>query len=99
MDEFQKKELKIIEIKDILFNRFCSLINKIRLDIRKNTGWWRKFKDAVKDIFNDIMPAAKETNTLSAIEERWAIFLRKIEDGQIKIEEAEKEYQTFSIQI
>jgi preprotein translocase subunit SecA len=38
LDEFQKKDLKIIEIKDKLFNKFCSLLNKIRINIRENSG-------------------------------------------------------------
>jgi hypothetical protein len=28
-------------------------------------------------------------NQLSAIEERWSLFLRKIDDGRVKIEKAE----------
>jgi hypothetical protein len=36
---------------------------------------------------------------MTAIEEQWAIFLRKIDDGIIKIQNAYKEYKKFSKQI
>ena len=99
LDEFQKKELKVIEIKDKLFNKFCSLLNKIRQDIREKSGAWKKFKDSVKDIVTNVMPSVYETNLLSAIEEQWSMFLRKIDDGTIPIEYAEKEYKKFNTQI
>jgi hypothetical protein len=99
LDEFQKKELKVIEIKDKLFNKFCSLLNKIRQDIREKSGAWKQFKDSVKDIVTNVMPSVYETNLLSAIEEQWSMFLRKIDDGTIQIEYAEKEYEKFNIQI
>ena len=88
MDEFQNKELKVIEIKDKLFKEFCLLVNKIRHDIREKSGVLKKFKDRVKGIFTNIMPSVLEVNILSAIEEQWAMFLRKIDDGEILIEQA-----------
>jgi hypothetical protein len=91
--------LKVIEIKDELFNRFCLLLNKIRLYIRKYIWGWKEFKCSVKDIFTNVMPSVYETNILSSIEEQWAIFLRKIDDGIISIEHADEEYMKFSYQI
>jgi hypothetical protein len=35
------------------------------------------------------MPSVYETNLLSAIEEQWSMFLRKIDDGTTAIELAE----------
>ncbi|EAS05901.2 helicase carboxy-terminal domain protein (macronuclear) [Tetrahymena thermophila SB210] len=99
LDEFQKNELAKIEIKDKLFNMFCSLLNKIRQDIREERGAWSKFKDSVKDIVTSVMPSVYEINLLSAIEEQWSMFLRKLDDDTIPIKNAEKEYKKFFTQI
>ena len=40
-----------------------------------------------------------ETSVLSAIEEQWAMFLRKVDDEVMPIEQAEQEYKKFSHQI
>jgi len=45
------------------------------------------------------MPSMYETNLLSAIEEQWAVFLSKIDEGTIFIECAKAEYKKFSMQI
>ncbi|EAR95365.2 helicase carboxy-terminal domain protein (macronuclear) [Tetrahymena thermophila SB210] len=91
LNEFQKEELKLIEIKDKLFNHFCSLLNKIRQSIRK------KSKQLV--FFQKTTPSVYEVNLLSAIEEQWSMFLRKIDEGLIPIEDAENEYQEFRVKI
>lgn len=99
LNEFQKKELQVIEIKDKLFNKFCLLLNQIRQDIREKSWGLTELKCSVKDIFTNVMSSVYETNILSSIEEQWAIFLRKIDDGIISIEHADKEYMKFSYQI
>jgi preprotein translocase subunit SecA len=103
LEEFEAKELKIIETKDKLFKEFCELLNKIRLDIRKKirekSGVLKQFKDSVKDLITNAMPSIEENNILAAIEERWAIFLRKIDDGIIPIPNAKNEYEIFAGQI
>ena len=99
LNEFQNKELKIIEKKGKLFNEFCSLLNEVRQDIREKSNTWKQVKDSIKNKFTNVMPSVLENNLLSAIEEQWAMFLRKIDDGTISIEKVDKEYKKFSSQI
>jgi len=87
LDEFQKNDLKLIETKDKLFKMFSSFLNRIRNDIREKSGIWRNFKSKLSIV---LTPTVYETNVLAAIEEKWAQFLRNIDDIEIiKLNEAE----------
>lgn len=57
LEEFQNKELKVIATKDRLFYEFCSLLNKIRQDIRKKSEFWKKIKDNIKDLVINVSPS------------------------------------------
>lgn len=86
LDQFQNNDLKLIKVKDELFENFCKFLNNIRYDLRSKTkkGNWKTFKE----LFTQVTPTSFETNTLSAIEEKWAMFLRKLDDNTITVEKA-----------
>lgn len=46
LNSFKKKELKLIRMKDNLFNKFCNFLNKLRLRMReeKKKGFWKGHK-------------------------------------------------------
>ena len=88
LDEFRNNELKLIQIKDRLFKEFCRFLNEeIRRDIRSQQGFAKK----TVELFTNVMPTVYETNILAAVEEQWAMFLRKLDDQMIKLEHAEGE--------
>ncbi|CAF1444874.1 unnamed protein product [Adineta steineri] len=88
LNEFQNNELKLIQIKDKLFKQFCLFLNEeIRRDIRNNQGSGSK----TIELFKHVMPTVYETNLIAAIEEQWAIFLRKLDDNIMRLDNAEKE--------
>lgn len=79
LDIFRDADLKHIQLKDELFEKFCQFLNgKIRYDLRSKVkkGVWKSFKE----LFTDVTPTVYETNVLSAIEEKWAMFLRQLDD-------------------
>ncbi|XP_047128515.1 uncharacterized protein LOC124809060 [Hydra vulgaris] len=98
-EKFTKSELKTIEIKDMLFKKFCAFLCKIRAEIRKKKSSLTKTWEIIKDQFVNVMPSVYEFSILSAIEEQWGMFLRKIDDGTIKIEHAKSEYKHFVEQL
>jgi superfamily II DNA/RNA helicase len=90
--EFQQNDLKLIQVKDSLFDKFCSFLNnEIRYKIRKSHN---SYFNKVVNIFSEIMPTVYEANILSALEEQWAIFLSKLDDKVIKLEDAVREYDS-----
>ena len=96
IDEFASKELPLIVAKDKLFSKFCSLLDFVRNDIRINhASFWGKLKSVVK--YSG--PSILETTTLSAIEEQWAMFLNKIDDGLIGLDKADEEYMKYEQKI
>ena len=56
---------------------------------------WKAFKDWLRGLDLNQRPSGYETNVLSAIEERWGMFLRKIDDETIVIKNADNEYNKF----
>jgi hypothetical protein len=70
------------------------LVNEVRQKVRDKI----RVADKIKDLFTNVQPTVLETNTLSAIEEQWAMFLLKINDGKSK-EYVDKEYDKFQKQI
>ncbi len=66
LNDFQKKELRVIEKKDELFNKFCLLLNKIRKDIRDNCDTWKMMKDSLKGLVTNVSPTVYETQTIAA---------------------------------
>jgi len=92
LEEFCKTHMKIIQVKDELFAKFCELLDEVRTDIRNKASTWNKFKGLLKDM----PPSVLEICTLAAIEEQWAMFLNKIDDGIIKIALAGRAYSEFS---
>ncbi|CAF4971220.1 unnamed protein product, partial [Rotaria sp. Silwood1] len=94
LDDFQKRELKIITLKDELFTKFCLLLNEIRQKIRDKSSLYVKVKSQAKKILTKISPSILESNILLSIEEQWAIFLREI-DNQISPIDNEIFYERF----
>ncbi|CAF0762503.1 unnamed protein product [Brachionus calyciflorus] len=89
LDEFQNNELKLIVAKDKLFKGFCDFLNnEIRNDIREKNGTWQKFKDKI----TYATPTVYEYNVLAAIEEQWAMFLHKLDENIISIENSDAEF-------
>ena len=114
LEYFQKTELKIIQMKDrLLFGKFCPLMDKIRQNIREKFSLWREITNTVKSVAVNINEAITpvssskasfltsiyEASMLASIEEQWAIFMLKVEDGKIKIEDAEQAYNKFHMNI
>ncbi|CAF3327679.1 unnamed protein product, partial [Rotaria socialis] len=97
LSNFEDYEFKVITLKDELFAKFCSLLNKIRQDIRKKMRLFSTIKNEVKSVFTNVAPSVYESNVLLSIEEQWAMFLRKIDDqkSSIDIEKVHKEYAEF----
>ncbi|CAF2102630.1 unnamed protein product [Rotaria magnacalcarata] len=92
LNEFQNKDLKLIQIKDKLFKQFCTFLNgEIRHDIRYNQGRFQASLNAVTDVFKTVMPTVYETNIIAAVEEQWAMFLRKLDDDTIPLDHANEE--------
>ncbi|KAA0195739.1 hypothetical protein HAZT_HAZT003730, partial [Hyalella azteca] len=83
---FQNHELKLIQVKDELFDIFCSFLNEVRVQIRKET---RSKLSIVRNWFTEGEPTVYELCMLAALEEQWAAFLRKLDNYEIKCEEAE----------
>ncbi|CAF1257950.1 unnamed protein product [Rotaria sp. Silwood1] len=94
LDDFQKRELKIITLKDELFTKFCLLLNEIRQKIRDKSSLYVKVKSQAKKILTKISPSILESNILLSIEEQWAMFLREI-DNQISPIDNEIFYERF----
>ncbi|CAF2144698.1 unnamed protein product [Rotaria magnacalcarata] len=95
LNEFQNNELKLIQIKDTLFKKFCTFLNEeIRRDIRYNQGCFQASLNAVTDAFKTVMPTVYETNIIAAAEEQWALFLRKLDDDTVRLDHAEEECNT-----
>lgn len=113
LDIFKGKELELITIKDDLFKKFCSLLDQIRNDIRlqeQNAESAKSIKDKISETAitailtvlgyaNSSGPSVYETDTLAAIEERWANFLRDIESKEINIAYAQTKYDVFKKEI
>ncbi len=89
LEQFRDKELRLIQVKDKLFDKFCSFLNdKVRVKIRQDTySNWRK----LKNLFTELLPTTYETSVLAAVEEQWAEFLGKIDEGVIGCRDAEAE--------
>jgi len=97
LKNFEQNELKLIQIKDELFDAFCTFLNdKIRVAIRKEHNS-RALK--VMNWFTDVQPTVYEYNVLASVEEQWAVFLRQIDDGEIKPEEAEERCKALIVQL
>ena len=87
--EFEKTELKLIQVKDKSFDTFCTFLNdEIRCEIKKKHNSSLK---KVTNCFTEVLPTVYEYNVLAAVEEQWAVFLRKLDDGTIKCEDAENQ--------
>ncbi len=87
--EFKDNDLKLINMKDELFEKFSTFLNdEIRRDIRDKRGLWQK----TKSLFTYIMPSVYEHNLLTAIEEQWAMFLHGFDDKTISIENSKSKY-------
>lgn len=67
--------------------------------ILKKDALFYKFCLLLKELRVKALQVDDITNTLNAIEEQWAMFLRKVEDGSLPIEQAEQEYETFRAKI
>ena len=75
-----------------MFKDFCKLLRVIRENAKQKISsnhLTPSFRKLVTNV------AAYETATLAAVEERWAMFLRGLDDGTIKTEQAGKAYEEF----
>ena len=89
--EFREKDLKIIITKDKLFTKFCDFLTEKRKDIRPVRG---VISNIISKGFEQTsLPSIYEVNVIAAIEERWAFFLKGIDDGIIKIDDANSKYE------
>lgn len=97
LDDLFGHELKRIDIKDQVFQKFCRLIREIRLDIRRQSkGVLADIKETVVALFSDWAPSVYEITMVAAIEEQWAMFLRDIDDGVLSIESVHPAYELFA---
>lgn len=86
--EFQADDLPLIQVKDKLFDKFCSFLNdEIRKRIRTEENVGRRIWGSL----TDLLPTTYERCMLAAVEEQWAGFLRKIDEGAIARNDAELE--------
>ncbi|CAF1374953.1 unnamed protein product [Rotaria sordida] len=101
LDDFKKHELKIINLKDDLFAKFCKFLGEIRQKIRQNTNLFKNIKNTVKDLIVNVKPSVFEINVLLSIEEQWAMFLRKIDNEKSVIDPKKfcNEYEDFKKRI
>ncbi|CAF1377167.1 unnamed protein product, partial [Rotaria sordida] len=101
LEHFKKRELQVINLKDNLFTKFCDLLRVIRKDIREKTSGMTTLKEKVKRKFRHDHPSVLESNLILSIEERWAIFLHKIdnEESSINITKIYQDYEKFKKEI
>ncbi len=64
--------------------------------LEKSNGLWRDFVDGVTSLITDIPQSVYERTIVSAIEEQWAMFLRKVDDGKNKQSDIAREYDAFA---
>jgi preprotein translocase subunit SecA len=90
LDDFQKNQLPLIVLKDKLFSKFCHFLNKsIRTKIREQE---KNILTEIRNQFSTPTQSVYETNLLAAIEEKWSMFLKKIDDKELNIKNAQKKY-------
>ncbi|CAF4173007.1 unnamed protein product, partial [Rotaria sordida] len=101
LDDFEKHELKVINLKDDLFAKFCKLLGEIRQTIRQSSNLFKNIKNTVKDLIVNVKPSVFEINILLSIEEQWAMFLRKIDNEKSVIDPKKfcNEYEDFKKRI
>ena len=97
LEAFIKHELEVITLKDELFVKFCSFLKDMRQKLREKDTILTKGRNLVKSCVTHITPSVYEHNVLLAIEEQWAMFLRKIDNKEFPIDKKQvfKEYNTF----
>ncbi|CAF2897179.1 unnamed protein product, partial [Rotaria sp. Silwood2] len=97
LEHFKKQELQVIDLKDNLFCKFFKLLKDIRTKIREKTIIPTKLKENVKRKFGYDHPSLLESNIILSIEERWAIFLNKIntKESLIDIKKIYQDYEKF----
>ncbi|CAF4173221.1 unnamed protein product [Rotaria sp. Silwood2] len=101
LEHFKEQELQVINLKDNLFIKFCDLLKHIRREIREKTSVKTKLKEIIKRKFGYDRPSVLESNLILSIEERWAIFLHKIdsEESSINSEKIYQDYEKFEKEI
>jgi len=91
LNDFQNNELKLIELKDKLFKKFCDFLNnKIRTQIRQKENNF--VTNYIKNVTTTVTPSVYETNIIAACEEQWSMLLRRIDDQELKLDDAEKQF-------
>lgn len=97
LDQFQHNDLHLIQTKDELFQQFCRFLNdEIRRDIReKENAWPSRIWKSVKELLVNSTPSVKETSLVCAVEEQWAMFLRKLDDKKISPDNAGTNFRSF----
>lgn len=101
LSEFIEKDLEMISLKDKLFVQFCTLLNRVRNDIREKTGYFTQATNKIKSVFKNCTPSVFESNLLMSIEEKWAMFLREIDNLKFPINKDKvfDQYERFSKKI
>jgi superfamily II DNA or RNA helicase len=84
LESFRQHELKIIKTKDLLFSKFCNLLDNIRKEIRRK---------------NNDSQTVYEQSVLASIEEEWAMFLRRVDSGEVNAKNADQAFEDFSTTI
>ncbi|CAF4506229.1 unnamed protein product [Rotaria sp. Silwood2] len=101
LEDFKKRDLQVINLKDDLFSKFCRLLRDIRTKIREKTSGMTKLKENVKRKFGRNHSSVLESNLILSIEERWGFFLHKIdnEESSININKIYRDYEKFEKEI
>ena len=89
--EFREKDVKIIITKDKLYTKFYDFLTEKRKDIRPVR---RSISNIISKVIKQTsLPSIYEVNVLAALEERWAFFLKGIDNGIIKIDDTNSKYE------
>jgi len=96
--KFKENELSLIHVKDELFATFCPFLNvEIGLPIRREHSSYDR--QVINWATQEVLPSVYESNVLAAVEEQWAGFLSNLDNGTIKCEDAENQYEAFIEQL
>lgn len=89
LEHFKDKELTLIQTKDKLFAKFCKTYSEIRSEM----------KSGLFKLWGMLDLSLLEQTRLQAIEQRWAVLLKKVDDGEIDKDKADHEYDIFEADI
>lgn len=88
LKNFLNNDLKVMKTKDNCFRRFCRIFTGFREKLKQRERSKRIF-------FKSSQLQIKELCILQSIEERWALFLKLLDDGTVPISAALQHYTLF----